>query len=196
VISLLEVDMRRLRRKRRWLFLLGSMVILILTSVFSVFTASNNVSGFYLDHDIYAANPSDFLPQECIDNGITFVSNLVVVSGSGSTTGTTGDDLILGTGGNDTGGNQLKGSGGNDCLVGGGGADILSGGKGFDVLVGGAGDDTLNGGQDDDILLGGSGDDDLDGGHDDDYMDGGPGSDVCDTKHGTDTTTSCETITN
>jgi len=60
--------------------------------------------------------------------------------------------------------NTLTGTSGNDILLGYGGNDSLSGGDGDDILVGGAGNDTLNGGAGRDILIGGPGNDTLTGG--------------------------------
>lgn len=58
--------------------------------------------------------------------------------------GTSGDDTLAGTTGNDT----INGYGGNDILYGDAGNDTLNGGDGLDFLEGGAGNDTLNGGAD------------------------------------------------
>ena len=84
------------------------------------------------------------------------------------------DDIIYGLGGDD----KLMGKGGDDTLVGGDGDDDLRGQKGEDSLYGGTGDDTLDGGQDADILYGGSGADVLNGGNGDDSLDGGSGADT------------------
>lgn len=62
-----------------------------------------------------------------------------IVSGSGSISGTAGNDLILGGPGADT----IDGLGGNDCILGGGGDDLLSGGEGTDICLGGPGINTL-----------------------------------------------------
>ena len=53
------------------------------------------------------------------------------------------------------------GTSGNDTLIGGSGSDTLSGGAGNDFLNGGSGSDTLDGGTGADRLLGGSGSDTL-----------------------------------
>ncbi len=84
------------------------------------------------------------------------------------------DDIIYGLGGDD----KLSGKGGDDTLAGGDGDDDLRGDKGADSLYGGTGDDTLDGGQDADTLYGGSGADLLDGGKGDDTLDGGSGADT------------------
>lgn len=61
-----------------------------------------------------------------------FLENYLV-SGSGTLTGTDGNDLILGSPGADI----IDGNGGNDCIVGGGGDDSLNGNNGNDVCLGG-----------------------------------------------------------
>ncbi len=98
-------------------------------------------------------------------------------------TGSRGDDLILGAGGNDTltggaGEDFLFGEFGNDVLVGNADDDLLAGGPGADNLQGGPGDDVLLGGADRDQLYGGDGDDLLVGGTDQDRMFGGDGDDI------------------
>jgi serralysin len=60
--------------------------------------------------------------------------------------------------------NVMTGSGGNDSFHGGGGNDALYGGDGSDTLYGEDGDDALNGGNGDDVLVGGAGADKLYGG--------------------------------
>ncbi len=92
-------------------------------------------------------------------------SSYVVDSTIGSTlpafmAGATGDDgnnLLVGSSGDDTGTTALLGNGGNDILVGGNGNDSLDGGSGDDLLLGGNGNDRLIGGPGNDILSGGAG---------------------------------------
>ena len=74
--------------------------------------------------------------------------------------GTTGDDIITGTGN----ANFIHGFEGNDEIYGEGGDDELYGDEGNDTLKGGAGNDILKGVEGNDTLNGGSGDDLLDGG--------------------------------
>ncbi len=108
------------------------------------------------------------------------------------TTGTNGDDLILGTpypdrigggGGNDNidarGGDDLiDGGPGDDHIVGGAGNDTIIGGMGHDVIFAGAGRDVVSGGPGNDRIFGEDGDDTLFGDEGDDLLDGGAGSDV------------------
>ncbi|MES2844246.1 MAG: hypothetical protein V4747_04385, partial [Pseudomonadota bacterium] len=70
------------------------------------------------------------------------------------------------------------GTSGNDTLVGGAGEDLLSGGVGNDFLNGGSGSDSLYGGSGSDSLNGGSGSDLLDGGSGSDTLQGGSGADT------------------
>ena len=100
----------------------------------------------------------------------------IIVQESGVvTTGTDGDDVIIGTfgadtidsgAGNDTicghsGDDILIGGGGNDRIQGGSGNDDVRGGDGDDVIFGGTGNDTLRGEDGTDIVLGAAGDDQL-----------------------------------
>ncbi|AFY69044.1 peptidase domain protein [Thalassoporum mexicanum PCC 7367] len=105
-----------------------------------------------------------------------------------------GNDLIIGTDGNefDINGNQgndtieagdgndavMRGGKGSDSIDGGSGNDILNGNNDNDTVVGGNGDDTIRGGMDNDILLGGSGNDFLIGDLGQDILTGEGGSDV------------------
>ena len=73
-----------------------------------------------------------------------------VVTGSGS-----GNDLILGTAGDDT----INSGAGNDLIKGMDGNDTLNGGNANDTLYGGAGDDILKGGSGADSMYGGTGND-------------------------------------
>lgn len=74
---------------------------------------------------------------------------------AGTLTGTSGDDVLLGT----SAGETMNGLGGDDIICGGGGDDRLNGGPGFDNLVGGDGDDSLYGQGGCDHLKGGTGND-------------------------------------
>lgn len=119
-------------------------------------------------------------------------STPTVASNTGEqSTGTIGDDLMVGLSSDDT----LDGKGGDDIIDGGAGDDFLKGGKGNDLLedtrgdnkmngqkgndliISGGGDDRLNGGGGSDTLLAGSGDDFLKGGTRDDLVQGGAGAD-------------------
>lgn len=76
--------------------------------------------------------------------------------------GTSGDDVILGTAGNDVivagdGEDLVRGLGGNDIICGSDDDDILKGGRGHDALFGESGGDTLKGGIGTDRCVGGFG---------------------------------------
>ena len=78
--------------------------------------------------------------------------------------GTSGDDVIVGTPGNDvircgSGHDRVDGGGGDDTVYCGSGNDMVSGGAGDDRLYGESGNDTLTGGPGRDFLAGGSGND-------------------------------------
>jgi len=99
--------------------------------------------------------------------------NYIDGEGSGSITGTAGDNVMSGEGGNDT----IFGYGGNDSITGGDGGDELRGNAGTDTLSGGAGADSVFGGENDDLLGGEGGNDILDGGTGNDAAYGGAGND-------------------
>ncbi|HSQ38369.1 MAG TPA: hypothetical protein VLS92_10800, partial [Acidimicrobiia bacterium] len=61
------------------------------------------------------------------------------IVGAGVIKGTAGDDVIVGSGGNDT----IKGLAGHDRICGGGGNDTIVGGMGRDQVQGGPGNDTI-----------------------------------------------------
>ncbi len=111
---------------------------------------------------------------------------------AGGTTGTGGDDLILGTPFPD----RIDGGAGDDNIDARGGADFVDGGPGDDNIVGGAGGrhdprrlgarlifagagrDVVSGGDGNDRIFGEDGDDTLFGDDGDDVVDGGAGSDI------------------
>ena len=112
-------------------------------------------------------------------------------SGNDTISGTNGDDVICAGAGNDVvnglGGDDLiflqagsdRGSGGSgdDDIIGGKGNDSISGNGGGDVLRGKGGSDRLAGGGGRDILLGGGGRDQLRGGAGGDDLRGSRGND-------------------
>ena len=100
------------------------------------------------------------------------LGHAATIVGSGTITGTAGDDVIVGSNGADV----IDGLGGNDHICGLGGDDTLNGEAGNDTLFGEAGNDTLNGGAGNDTLSGGA------------------GTDSCDGDLGTDTAALCETV--
>jgi Ca2+-binding RTX toxin-like protein len=120
---------------------------LIILGITNTFAATNTIPFTYLDQDSLAITANDLKPSDCDSLNLT----TIVVAGNG----TAGNDLILGTTGDDT----LKGNDGDDCIVGGGGNDTLDGQKNNDILLGEDGTDEIKGGKDTDICDGGSGTD-------------------------------------
>ncbi|MEX0366817.1 MAG: S8 family serine peptidase, partial [Ruegeria sp.] len=86
------------------------------------------------------------------------------VGGSAAVIGTSGNNIIIGTGTSGTHNNNFDGGGGNDTIDGGAGNDTIEGGSGNDSMQGGTGNDTfiLNGGWGTDTIDGGNGTDTLD----------------------------------
>ena len=84
----------------------------------------------------------------------------IIVQESGVvTTGTDGDDVIIGTFGPDT----IDGGAGHDTICGHSGDDVINGGPGNDHIQGGNSEDIVNGGAGNDVLFGGNGDDEVNG---------------------------------
>jgi Ca2+-binding RTX toxin-like protein len=110
------------------------LVALIIISSVTAFAAANTVQTTNVAHQTVTVNINDLKPSSCAGWSL---ENLV--TGSGSITGTEGDDLILGGSSMD----MIDGLGGDDCIVGGGGDDQITGGGGTDICIGGPGIDTL-----------------------------------------------------
>lgn len=125
------------------------LVAMVLLSVIGVVAASNTLPSTRLDQDTFAITANDLKPSEC--NSLNLSGIVVVTNGSG----TTGNDLILGSSGDD----NIRGDDGDDCIVGGGGDDTLQGQRGDDIVLGQNGNDSLRGNQDTDICYGGAGTD-------------------------------------
>lgn len=94
-------------------------------------TATNTVPSSSIGEQNQATSLRDVEPPACRNNGIN-PATLVIASGSGTTNGTTGSDLMLSTG---SGNATLNGRGGGDCLVAASATDTLKGGASFDVCV-------------------------------------------------------------
>lgn len=108
-------------------------ILIIITSMTAI-AATNTVPTTRVEDRSNSFNINYLKPSACA--GIT-VTNLI--TGSGTITGTSGNDLILGGSGADI----IDGSGGDDCILGGGGNDQITGGNGSDICIGGAGTDTF-----------------------------------------------------
>lgn len=113
----------------------GVLVFAVITSLTAI-AAANTIPSTRVDAQSVSYQIDHLRPSACA--GLTLTN---LVAGSGTLTGTEGDDLILGGSGADA----LDGLGGSDCLVGGGGDDTLTGGDGSDVCLGGDGSDTFSG---------------------------------------------------
>ena len=124
-------------RKRAYQLLIIGMLVIIVSSTFSVLAASNTVPVSYAMDTTISIDQSQFIPPQCA--GMQFDN---VIYGSGNINGTSGNDLIFGSPGDDI----IRGGMGDDCIVGGGGNDTLRGQNGDDVLIGGSGYDIIEGG--------------------------------------------------
>ncbi len=111
------------------------LVLLAFISVVSAVAATNNVPSSRLSDVHLLVGANDLKPAACASLDLTNV-----VSGAGTITGTSGNDLILGSSGADT----IDGGGGDDCILGGAGDDTIDGNTGTDICIGGAGTDTFN----------------------------------------------------
>lgn len=130
------------------LILIMSFTVIVIFSVFNAFAAANTVPSTRADKNSMGLGVNELQPPECVGLGLT---NIVDISAG--ETGTSANDLILGTPGNDA---HIQGGAGNDCILGGGGNDRrrflfwwiwgLDGGDGDDVLIGGPGTDVCYGG--------------------------------------------------
>ena len=111
------------RVRVRWWPLVVLVFVLAIAS--SAQTSANTVAGTKLTQDSRTIGANDLKPTECA--AITLTN---LVTGSGTITGTPGNDLILGGSGVDT----IDGVGGNDSLAGSGGQDVCIGGPGTDTF--------------------------------------------------------------
>jgi Ca2+-binding RTX toxin-like protein len=104
-----------------------------------------------------ASGPSGVSAQEAITCNL--LTPTIVASEAGTINGTNGDDVIVGTAGDDI----INAGGGNDTICGEGGNDLIHAGEGDDqmwgeafrddILIGAPGTDDLNGGSGDDLLV-------------------------------------------
>lgn len=139
-----------------FLTILIGFVVVVVVSVFTAVAASNTVSSSRAGEDQSSITGNELKPAECAGINIT---NIVDI-GAGES-GTDGNDLILGTAGDDT---VIRGGAGDDCILGGGGNDRrrffffwipgLFGDEGDDILIGGPGQDACYGGAGNDTYYG------------------------------------------
>lgn len=97
--------------------------------------------------------------------------------------GTEGNDIIIGSAGNDT----ICGLGGDDIIRGNAGNDWIDGGDGKDDIRGGIGNDQISGGNGADFIRGDRGQDTINGGAGADILSGGKGADLINGDGGKDT---------
>ena len=109
-------------------FILLGLALLMLVSVVTAIAATNTVPPTRLASQTQSISYNDLKPSSCASLDLRNI-----ISGSGTITGTNGNDLILGGSGDDV----IHGLGGDDCILGGGGNDTISGGDGNDVCNGG-----------------------------------------------------------
>lgn len=107
---------------------LAPLALLAAVSVAAVdgATAANSVPTSRLGLSSVARTIQQLAPPQC--SGLTLTS---LVIGSGTFSGTAGNDLILGS----VGADLISGGGGDDCVMGGGGIDTLLGGLGTDICL-------------------------------------------------------------
>ena len=98
-------------------------------------TAANTVASTKVKDDSRAITPDTLKPTECAALALT-----AKLSGSGTITGTSANELITGSAAVD----NINGGFGNDCILGGAGNDTINGGSGTDVCIGGGGTDTFS----------------------------------------------------
>jgi Ca2+-binding RTX toxin-like protein len=116
-----------MRVATRWLLVaILSLVALATTGLL----ASNSMPATKLGQSGTSVTADGIKPSAC--SSIT-VTN--IVGGSGTFSGTGGNDLILGSSGLDA----ISGGNGDDCIIGGSGLDTINGGGGTDVCIGHAG---------------------------------------------------------
>jgi Ca2+-binding RTX toxin-like protein len=120
------------RRPRWWPF---AIIAVVLTVASTAQTSANTVAATKAIDSSRPIGANDLKPPECA--GLTLTA---IVTGSGTITGTSANELIVGSAGVD----NINGGFGNDCILGGGGNDAINGGSGTDVCLGGPGTDTFS----------------------------------------------------
>lgn len=124
-----------MRSRTVFRIVLFGLLALILVSVATAFAAGITSPAVNVGVESVPVNANSVKPAACAGLSLTNI-----VTGAGTITGTSGNDLILGSAGADV----IDGLGGNDCILGGGGDDTIDGNADTDVCIGGAGTDTLS----------------------------------------------------
>ena len=123
------------------------------------------------------------LPEPAPESAGTCNGMPITVDLSAGDRPTNGDDVILGTDGDDV----INAGDGRDVICGRGGNDTINAGNGADTILGGDGDDTIQAGQGKDVVFAQDGDDFVSGGKGKDTLAGGEGNDDLRGNEGTDT---------
>lgn len=110
----------------RILGLLSLAALVVAGSLIQAVTAANSVPSSRIGTSASVATIAQLTPPQCSNLNLT-----TLVTGSGTITGTAGNDLILGSNVADA----ISGLGGDDCIVGGAGVDTLLGGLGVDICL-------------------------------------------------------------
>lgn len=118
-------------RLRYFVLLLTALIIL---SSMTAIAATNTIPSTQVEDTSITFQIAHLQPSACA--GLSLAN---LITGSGTLTGTMGNDLILGS----TNADLIDGAGGNDCILGGGGADTITGGDGSDICLGGADTDAF-----------------------------------------------------
>lgn len=134
--------------KKVWIGL--SVILLVAASVTVAFSASNIIAPSKVMDRTMAVGMAEKKPPEC-----DFWNPTTIVAGSGTFSGTSAANLILGSAIRDV----IRAGSGDDCVLGGAGNDELRGENNNDILWGGAGNDSLIGGDGFDVCIGGAGSD-------------------------------------
>jgi hypothetical protein len=115
-------------------FFAFGLLTLILVNITSAFAAGIDVPPSNIGHQSIHVTANGLKPPAC---AALYLTN--IVSGSGTLTGTAGNDLILGSAGVDI----IDGLGGDDCILAGSGDDLITGNDGIDICIGSLGTDTF-----------------------------------------------------
>ncbi len=119
---------RKLSKRARVALLFGGLALAILPTIALSATNTIEVPTTTADVQYLVVTPDSMKPDHC--NSITVDK---VMSGSGTYSGTSDNELILAQTPNDI----VDGAGGNDCIVIGEGSGIVDGGGGTDICIGG-----------------------------------------------------------
>jgi Ca2+-binding RTX toxin-like protein len=111
-----------------------ALALILAVTVVTALTATNTVPATNLGRTTQPITANALKPAPCAALNLS-----AVVVGTGTFSGGSASELILGGSGIDT----IRGGAGTDCLLGGGGNDSLRGDGGTDVCIGGPGADTF-----------------------------------------------------